>query len=141
MATIEVHADYSHLEAIRAFVRRTACELGLDESAAYDLMLAVDEVCSNVIKHGYCGRGGRLELSVGLVEGGVRATVRDWGEEFDPESVPVPDLCVPLEMRPLGGLGLHLVGQLVDELAFAFDGEKGNTTTMVKWLGERELWT
>ena len=136
MATIELCADNSHLAAIRAFVQRTSCELGLDESAAYDLTLAVDEVCSNVIRHGYSGQGGRLELSVGLVEGGVQAIVRDWGREFDPKSVPVPDLELPLEMRPLGGLGLHLVRELVDELAFAFDGVSGNTATMVKQLRE-----
>jgi serine/threonine-protein kinase RsbW len=136
MATIELYADFSHLKEIRAFVRDTALELGLDEWAAYDLLLAVDEVCSNVLKHGYGGRAGRLTVSVAAVAGGVQAVVRDWGMGFDPEAVPVPDLSVPLEQRTLGGLGLHLVRQTVDELRFAFGGASGNTVTMVKLLQE-----
>lgn len=136
MATIELSADLSHLKEIRAFVRRVSCELGAGESAVYDLSLAVDEVCSNVINHGYLGKGGRLQVTIDRVDGGVRAIVRDWGRGFDPEAVPAPDPSTPLEQRPLGGLGLHLVRQVVDEVCFAFSSAKGNTVTMVKQLEE-----
>jgi anti-sigma regulatory factor (Ser/Thr protein kinase) len=70
------------------------------------------------------------------VKGGVQATVRNWGQAFDPQSVPVPDRSAPLEMRPLGGLGLFLAGQLVDELEYESDGENGNTMTLVMHMPE-----
>jgi serine/threonine-protein kinase RsbW len=71
---------------------------------------------------------------VQAVAEGVQLTVRDWGAAFDPEAVSVPDVDAPLEQRSLGGLGLFLVRQLVDDLRFEFDEERGNLVTMVKRL-------
>jgi anti-sigma regulatory factor (Ser/Thr protein kinase) len=56
MATMELCADLNHLGAIRAFVRRALCEVGLDGSDVYDFTLAIDEICSNAIKHGNHGK-------------------------------------------------------------------------------------
>ena len=136
MATMNLSADLSQLGAIRTFVAQAGGELNLDEQILPDLQLAVEEICANVIEHGYSGQGGRLEVSIEAVEEGVQVTVRDWGIAFDPQAVPVPDVNAPLELRPLGGLGLFLVRQLMDEVRFEFDGEKGNSVTMVKWLPE-----
>ena len=136
MATMNLSASLSQLEAIRQFVAQVSCDLNLDEQIVPDLQLAVEEICANVIEHGYGGQGGRIEISIEAVQGGVQVRVRDWGIAFDPEAVPVPDVSVPLELRPLGGLGLFLVRHLMDEVRFEFDGEKGNSVTMVKWLPE-----
>jgi serine/threonine-protein kinase RsbW len=136
MATMNLSASLSQLEAIRQFVVQVSCDLNLDEQIVPDLQLAVEEICANVIEHGYGGQGGRIEISIEAVQGGVQVRVRDWGIAFDPEAVPVPDVSVPLELRPLGGLGLFLVRHLMDEVRFEFDGEKGNSVTMVKWLPE-----
>ena len=62
----------------------------------------------------------------------VTITIHDQGRAFDPTSVPEPDLCCPLEERPLGGLGLHLMQKLMDEVRFTFSPEEGNTIVMVK---------
>jgi anti-sigma regulatory factor (Ser/Thr protein kinase) len=53
---------------------------------------------------------------------------------FDPEAVSVPDVDAPLEQRSLGGLGLFLVRQLMDDVRFEFSEERGNSVTMVKRL-------
>jgi serine/threonine-protein kinase RsbW len=132
MATLRLSADLSQLCTIREFVSRTGDDLSLDEHIIQDLLLAVDEICSNVILHGYDGHGGDIEVTVQMSEAGVQAIVRDWGKTFDPESVCVPDIDAPLQQRPCGGLGLFLVRQLMDEVRFEFDGEKGNSVTMVK---------
>ncbi len=134
MATMRLHADLSQLGAIREFVTRSSRDLKVDEQIIPCLELAVDEICTNVIKHGYGGRGGAIELAVDLIEGGVQVTVRDWGTAFDPQAVPIPDVNAPLEERPLGGMGLFLVRQMMDDVRFEFHGEKGNTVTMVKRL-------
>jgi anti-sigma regulatory factor (Ser/Thr protein kinase) len=58
-------------------------------------------------------------------------TLRDRGKPFDPASVPAPDMHLPLHERRIGGLGLHLIYQLMDDVRFEFrDGV--NTLTMVK---------
>ena len=132
MATLRLCADTSQLCVIREFVSEAGQDLGLDERGIQDLLLAVDEICSNSILHGYDEHCGDIEVTVESCDAGVRAIVRDWGKAFDPESVRVPDINAPLKKRPLGGLGLFLVRQLMDDVQFEFGKERGNSVTMVK---------
>lgn len=136
MPKICVDADLAQLASVRAFVARTGRELDLTEQVIYELQLAVDEICSNVIRHGYDGQGGEIQVSVDSGDEGVVVTVRDWGRSFDPESIPLPDVAAPLEQRPVGGLGLFLVRQLMDKVEFEFDRGRGNLVTMTKRLAE-----
>ena len=132
MAILRLYADLSQLRVIRAFVAEASRELDVEEWIIPDVQLAVDEICSNVITHGYQGQGGKIEVTVEPIDGGVEVVVRDWGKAFDPETVAVPKVDAPLELRSLGGLGLFLVRQLMDDVRFEFDGERGNSVTMVK---------
>ena len=131
---MQLHADLSKLVFIRQFVAATCRDLGVDDCIIPDLELAVDEICSNIVRHGYDGQGGQVEVTVQVVAAGVQVIVRDWGVAFDPGVVAVPDLDAPLEQRALGGLGLFLVRQLMDDVRFEFGGELGNTVTMLKRL-------
>ena len=134
MAILRLCADLSQLRAIRDFVAEASRDLDLDDWIIPDVQLAVDEICSNVITHGYGGQGGQIEVTVEPIEDGVQVIVRDWGMAFDPQTVPVPKVDAALELRSLGGLGLFLVRQLMDDVRFEFDGERGNSVTMVKRL-------
>jgi serine/threonine-protein kinase RsbW len=134
MITMRWRADLAQLSVIREFVAESSRSLEADEQAIRDLQLAVDEVCSNSIRHGYGGQEGQIEVSVDRIGHSIRVVVRDWGRAFDPEQIPVPDLDVPLEERSLGGLGLFLVQQVMDDVRFEFDNSKGNSVTMVRQL-------
>lgn len=138
MATLSLCADLGDLATVREFVARIGTDLGLDAGAIYDLQLAVDEACANVIKHGYGGQAGRIDVTVEPVEEGVQVVVRDWGGAFDPHVVPAPDVKAPLEERRLGGLGLFLMRKVMDDVSFTFDAERGNTLRMVKRSQRRE---
>jgi serine/threonine-protein kinase RsbW len=127
-------ADLAQLGAIRGFVAEASRSLDADELAIRDLQLAVDEVCSNSIRHGYAGQEGQIEVTVERAGHSIRVVVRDWGVAFDPEKIPVPDLGVPLEERALGGLGLFLVKQVMDDVRFEFNDSKGNSVTMIRRL-------
>jgi serine/threonine-protein kinase RsbW len=61
----------------------------------------------------------------------LRIGLHDRGRPFDPTQVAPPDMNVPLEERPVGGLGMHLMHQLMDEVTYSFTPE-GNTLTMTK---------
>lgn len=143
MATLSLFADVSELATIREFVAQAGRDLGLDERRIYDLQLAVDEACANVVQHGYGGQGGEIEITVERDEEEVRVTLRDWGTSFDPQAVPAPDVTASLEQRRLGGLGLFLINQVMDDVSFEFDAESGNVLTMVKRLQGRggKAWT
>lgn len=132
MVTMRFCADIREMVTIREFVVRASRDLDVDEKVIPDLELVADELCSNVINHGYDGQGGWIEITVQPVEQGVQLQIRDWGQSFDPTSVPLPDVTAPLEKRTLGGLGLFLVRRLMDEVRFEASGGDGNVITVVK---------
>jgi serine/threonine-protein kinase RsbW len=137
MVTMRWRAELIHLAAIREFVVDTSRSLGADELAVRDLQLAVDEVCSNSVRHGYGGREGKIEVTVERVGQSIKVVARDWGRAFDPEQVPLPDPGLPLEQRSLGGLGLFIVRQVMDEVRFEFSDSHGNSVTMVRRLDRK----
>lgn len=137
MPALDVLADLTKLAMIRGFVAEAGRELDLEEPVISDLQLAVDEACTNIVKHGYGGRGGRIEITVEPVDEGIHVTIHDWGAAFDPQKVPLPDLMAPLEQRPLGGLGLLLIQRVMDQVDFEFDEENGNRLIMLKRIPRR----
>jgi serine/threonine-protein kinase RsbW len=138
MAELSLWAEPSDLVDIRHFVEETGHDLGLDNSSVYALELAIDEACTNVIMHAYEGRGGRLELRIDVVDDRVEVMIRDWGQTFDPNAIPTPDVDAPLEQRPIGGVGLFLMRQMMDRVDFQFSETGGNTLTMAKRVHRRE---
>jgi serine/threonine-protein kinase RsbW len=138
MAELSLWGEPAKLADIRAFVEETGQDLGLDETAIYALQLAVDEACTNIIMHAYGARGGRIKVQIKSVGDWVEVVIRDWGEAFDPERIPSPDVEAPLEERRLGGMGLFLMHQMMDRVHFQFNETKGNTLTMAKRVPGRE---
>jgi serine/threonine-protein kinase RsbW len=132
MAELSLYVDLERVHEVREFVSRIGEELALDSQVIFELQLAVEEACSNVVFHGYDGQGGNLEVSIEPEDGGVRVVLRDWGAAFDPEAVRTPDVQAPLDQRPLGGLGLHIMRQMMDQVEFQFHADEGNTLTLVK---------
>ena len=116
-------------------VTEWAQKAGFDERALYKIQLAVDEACANVVDHAYTGaEPGDIEVSCRLSDRLLTIRVRDWGEGFDLGGVKDPDLEAPLEERSLGGLGLFLVRQVMDDVQFTSDPEQGNELMMSKRL-------
>jgi anti-sigma regulatory factor (Ser/Thr protein kinase) len=137
MASLSLWADVSQLSAVRDFVAKIGGGLDLDERAINDLELAVDEACTNVVQHAYGGKEDKLEVTIEASEEAIQVIIRDWGQAFDPLAVPIPDITVPLDRRPLGGLGLFLMRRVMDQIEFRFDRTNGNTLTMIKRLDRR----
>lgn len=121
----------NELPALIEFIE-TACEdANIKPDLRFDLTLAVEEAASNVIEHGYQGKGGPLAVSFEMLNGAVMICLRDRAKPFKPGKVTRPDTTIPLEDRPLGGLGLHLIRQLMDEVRYETLPD-GNLLTMIK---------
>ena len=120
------------LARIGAFIEEACAQAHIDPAARFDLMMAVDEACSNIFEHAYNGLAGEVTLRFETRGRDVVITVRDHGRAFDPDGVPPPDMALPLEERPIGGLGLHLMRQLMDDISFTFSPEHGNILVMAK---------
>lgn len=107
---------------------------GLDEQALYDMKLAVDEICTNIITHGYAGMDpGSIILNVEVTPQVLQVTISDFGHAFEPVEPPAPNEEATLEEREVGGLGLFFVFSSVDDIQYE-SSPIGNTTRLVKKL-------
>jgi len=129
---LTVSSDLANLKTIINFVTEAAQKAKFDEKDVFAVQMAVDEACTNIIVHAYADAPGDIHLTCQVKSGECTITIRDHGRSFDPGSVPPPDLTGNLEERRVGGLGLHFMRELMDELHFSFDPVEGNQVVMVK---------
>ena len=123
------------LSLIREYVKTAAEAAGLSCSAAYNLVLAVDEIATNVIEHGYKEAGLKGDISVGAAIDNDNLVIRlaDTGKSYDPHAYPEisdTELSKELEDRSVGGLGIMLAKDGVDDLQYEAT-EHGNTHRFV----------
>jgi serine/threonine-protein kinase RsbW len=137
MRTLVFPASFEQLDAIRAYASQAALDAGMEEPEVCAVEMAVDEACSNIIEHAYCGQPGEIEITCDCAGDTLTLILKDHGEPFDPTAVPEPDLTCDLEDRHIGGLGIYLMRQLMDEVAFETDGQSGNILTMIKRRKEK----
>lgn len=92
---------------------------GVPAAVIASVMIAADDVISNVLDHGGQGAGPpQVEVSVKLVEGQVAVWIVDDGAAFNPLDTAAPDTALALEDRAIGGLGVHLVRKLMDTASY-----------------------
>ena len=136
MESITVPGTLDSLAKISDFITDATTRAGLDDHAAWQVQLAVDEAATNIIQHGYEDAArGDIELAWYLDADQLVVTLRDYGRRFNPDDVPAPDITSPLEERQAGGLGLYIMSRLMDSVRFDFDDAQGNLLTMAKHIG------
>jgi serine/threonine-protein kinase RsbW len=115
-----IPATLDSLGSIAEYVMAAAASAGLDKRASYRLRLAVDEIATNIIVHGYAnaGRQGVLELRADIDDRALTIAIDDTGVTYDPRQAPIPDISLPLEQRPVGGLGVYLAMRSIDEFLY-----------------------
>lgn len=131
-ARLSVPAEIGQMATLRRFVEETALGWGADPDELADVVLAVDELGTNTALYGYQARPGHIEAVVRRVGPDLTVLLRDRAPTFDPRSVPPPDLTLPIEERPIGGLGLHLVRHMVDDFEHRARAGGGNEITLTK---------
>jgi anti-sigma regulatory factor (Ser/Thr protein kinase) len=102
---------------------------GVSASAHYLANLAIEELVTNAMKYGYDDANEHVvEIKLALEHGGLVVTVTDDGRPFNPLTWPEPDTRLPLEDRLIGGLGVHLLRKMSDEMEYVRDGNKNRLT-------------
>ena len=121
MEPLTVPGTLDSLAEVRKYVTAAANAAGLDKKASYRLNLAVDEIATNVITHGYIEASleGALDLRADLDERALVITMEDTGAAYDPGlHYDHDDLNQPADQRPIGGLGVFLAIQSVDRFLY-----------------------
>lgn len=130
MTALMVPATLDSLAAVGRYVMSAAESAAVDRKRAYRLRLAVDEIVTNIIVHGYqeAGIQGHIALWTTVDPQFLTVVVEDTGNAFDPRQVPEPtSLEDALEDRDIGGLGVYLAMRGVDEFQYErVDGRNRN---------------
>ena len=107
------------LTRVNAEVRAFLAGHAISAEAAYALELAIEELLTNVIRHGLDDTVEHdIRLDVCLLPDELVMTIQDRGRAFDPVAAPVPDTSIRPEERAEGGLGVHLVRELAERMAY-----------------------
>ena len=134
VATV-VHAGTpENLPRFLHFIETACADIEAGADVKYALHLAMEEVCTNLIVHGYRERpAGPIEVAVYDEREKVTIVIRDRAPPFDPALAPSPDLTSDVEHRPTGGLGWYLVKKMMDEVDYVSGTPAGNVLTLIKW--------
>ena len=127
-----VQSALRNLADIRCFVVRHALEAGVPRKIVEAFKLAVDEACTNIIKHAYDGESGR-QLDIRLEVKCDRVVVRicDDGKAFDQDMYTAPDVRARTKQRQSGGLGVYIMRTCMDEVEYRSSGGK-NEICLIK---------
>jgi len=135
--TLRVTSEMDRLPGVMTFVQEALGSLDLPRPVCYEVLTAVDEAVTNVIRHAY-GESDEGEFAVHIWRDGERVvvSVRHCGRLPDLRLVPEPDLTSDWKHRPVGGLGIYLMQKLVDEVHFLRYGDGSSETRLVKRVGQ-----
>ena len=128
------------LPVVRSAAERMAKMEGFSEQDANELALAIDEALANVIKHGYSGQPDKpIDITLSVLRSstgdpGLCIVVRDNGRQVDPDTIQSRDLD---DLRP-GGLGVHIIKTVMDEVEYSCPPDGGMQLRMVKYVSRAD---
>ena len=127
---LSAEADYPSVRLLAAACHGILAEWGLSTERRSLLEVAVVEAATNVVRHAYGGRGGRVEVELTREGKAIALSVVDSGVSFDPTRVPAPREPDPRDPStwPEGGMGLPIIRAACDELLYRSEGGRNRLT-------------
>ena len=121
--TLTIPSSTRHLDEVRRFVEQHAVDAGFNERHVEQFKVAVDEACTNVIKHAYSGlEDEKVEVKVVTEKDRLTVCIRDKGASFRPEEYNEPDIFELAKRRQAGGFGVQIMRRLMDHVEYARKG-------------------
>ena len=129
-----LHNDIHQISLLAQFVETVADLAHLDAGVSMSLNLALEEAVSNVIMYAYPkGTDGLVDIKAILDKDSLEFVISDSGVAFDPTAAPEADITLDVQDRPIGGLGIFLVRNIMDAVHYKREGGK-NILSMSKKL-------
>jgi len=130
---LTVPAEETQLGRVRDFIIAVCEEAGFSPREISNTKLAVDEACTNIIKHAYAGKSqpGDITVVAEIDSGRIKIFLKDRGKHFDFSSVKDPDLDQYVETGRKGGLGVFLINRLMDGVEYRAT-DSGNELILTK---------
>lgn len=132
---LQVKSRTENLSKIREFIQGFASSVGFKQEAIDNMMLAVDEACTNIIKHAYKSYpDGEIVIRIDYKAQKLIINIIDFGKAFHPESIPEPNIQEYYRQHRVGGLGMYLMKTLMDEVKYISIPGKYNQVFLSKSL-------
>jgi anti-sigma regulatory factor (Ser/Thr protein kinase) len=126
--------DIETIPQLNEFIDAVAEEAGLDMAFTMSLNLAIEEAVVNVMEYAYPeGTQGFVDIRLMVGDGELCCILSDSGTPFDPTLTPDADTTLSAEERSIGGLGIHLVRQIMDHISYEYK-DQHNILTLTKHL-------
>ena len=130
--TLSLDNEVAQISRLPEFVEKAVKESNLDASLTDTINLALEEAVTNVILYAYPeGTPGKVNIDVAVTDKALYFTISDKGKPFDPTARQEVDIEADVEDRPIGGLGIHLVRNIMDEVRYERRGDK-NVLILIK---------
>jgi serine/threonine-protein kinase RsbW len=116
---IIIQSDLSELDKVRNFISDISPQFNIDKKQSFNIALAVDEACTNIIKYSH-NEILEKEIIIEATKSNNELIIRifDEGEPFDPSEAKLPDLETHIKKFTRGGLGIHIIRNLVDNIIY-----------------------
>ena len=124
----ELNASSEVLSPFRKELRQILTHAGWEKKTTEEVLLAVDEALTNIIRHAYQGGTGKMTVSVMVSDDRIEIVLEDQGKKFDPTQVPPPEL----PRHKPGGLGVHFIRTIMDQMIYEDQGPGGNRLRLIK---------
>ena len=129
--TLTIDSDILEIPKVSLALDRELRVHGFLDEEILDSQLAVEEAITNEIVHGYERVRGKIVITCHITHGLAEVQIEDYAPPFNPLSIPDPDITEDIEDRKIGGLGVFLIRQVMDDLVYRYENGK-NILVMVK---------
>jgi len=132
---LKIPSITENLQMIREFVLKIAAKTGFNDETQEQIALAVDEACTNVIKHAHNHDARRLmDIQIQTDANKMKITITDKGRGFDITKLKDPDVEKYIRESRHGGLGIYLIKTLMDEVDYEFNPGVKNQVQLTKYI-------
>ena len=125
--SLKIEASPDALDRINDAIESLSRQEDWPPDLLFTTNLVIEELGLNIINHAYGGDEGELEIIIASEDDALTIEIIDRGPPFNLlKDAPLPDVAAPLEERPIGGLGIHLVKTMMDELDYKRERDKNH---------------
>jgi anti-sigma regulatory factor (Ser/Thr protein kinase) len=130
MKQLTVNAQTSELSQVLAFADTILEEAGCSAKTKMQIDIAIEEIFVNIATYAYPSEGGQAVIEIETDKDGkiVKITFEDQGVPYNPLENEDPDITLPAEERPIGGLGIFMVKNIMDEVSYEYADGKNRLT-------------
>jgi serine/threonine-protein kinase RsbW len=123
-AALTITSDINEIPRVSELIESVMQGHHFPDEDILDTQLAVEEVVTNVIVHGYGNAGGEIVVVLNADDRSIEIRVEDSADPFDPLTLKEPDITADIDDRKIGGLGIFLTRQVMDDIRYCYEDNR-----------------